>query len=76
MVESVTIEVPLAETPAKGYVSRHVEVNHMTERQSVALKILTAGLRREDRRLASGRSVNTSADAVRWLLERVGGLDI
>ncbi len=68
----VGLNIPIEEAPT-GYVSRHLEVGSMTQEQGFAVKMLLGGLMREQAKLADGRSVNTPAGAVRWLLEQLSG---
>ena len=72
----VTIEVPVAEIPAETYVQRHIDV-HLVGRyggaaQRRALKRLTVGLNESHTTLKCGKHVDTTADAIRWLLEQIG----
>lgn len=68
----VGLNIPIEEAPT-GYVSRHLEVGSMTQDQGLAVKMLLGGLMREQAKLADGRSVNTPAGAIRWLLEQLSG---
>ena len=70
LVKTVVVLCPVGDLDSGHYVSRHVEVQ-LNHEQSTALKRLFHGLEAAAAKLASGRSVVTAADAVRWLLERV-----
>lgn len=63
------LELPLGVVPC-GYVSRHVDAR-LDRRQGAALRRLQDGLDRAGRRLANGKRVISTADAVRWLLEQI-----
>jgi len=65
---AVRLEVPIGPLPT-GYIGRHVEVGYMSHQQGEALARLLAGL--HGRPLASGRLVQSGADVIRWLLDRV-----
>jgi hypothetical protein len=52
------------------YVSRHVEVR-LDRRQATALRRVFDGLNANHARLASGRHVDSAADVVRSILERI-----
>lgn len=62
--------VPLADVPEGVYVSRHVDVQ-LTTPQARALRCVLEGLMNHGARLANGRRVTTSADAVRFLLDLI-----
>lgn len=71
----VQIEIPIGPVPPTGdgapYLTNHVEAGKLTQRQRVGLSRLVNGLDQAGCRLTDGRRVVTSADAVRWLLERL-----
>ncbi len=69
---SVLIEVPLGPLD-QGYLSRHVEARFTSEIQRQAMRRLTNGLQQAGEKLADGKPVTSHADAVKWLLEQVGG---
>lgn len=75
--QTISLTVPLAERSG-GYESSRVEIYGLTEKQSAALDRLTAALRidnaRCQKRIArtpDGLVVDTPADAIRWLLDRI-----
>jgi len=65
------IETPVIEPPEGLNQPRHVDVNNLTAAQATAWRQLFLGLEKSGTRLASGRRVTTSADAIRWLLEQL-----
>jgi hypothetical protein len=71
-ITAAIVEAPLSEA-GTGYVSQHVEVRfgQNESRQAETLKRLVDGLRDTREKLANGRDVKTTADAVRWLLEKL-----
>lgn len=56
--------------PPLGYVSNHVDAK-LDARQALVLRQIRDGLDSQGARLRSGARVNSTADAVRWLLEQV-----
>jgi hypothetical protein len=58
--------------PANCYVSRHVDCQ-LSHAQARTLRELVEGLMDAQARLANGRRVTTSADAVRYLLDQLAG---
>ena len=69
---SVPLEIPIGELSTTGYITGHVEVNHLSGQQKQGLNRLLNGLRGSRATLQDrNREVNTPADAVRWLLEKV-----
>lgn len=68
-IETVVVEIPLGEI-GNGHRPNHVEA-WLKPAQAEALQRLVVALR--DKRAVSddGREIRTSADAMRWLLERV-----
>lgn len=71
---SVRIDVPVAEPPRSGYRSRrfHVEVQ-LSHTEAVAFRSVQEALDASHTRLACGRIVQSKADVIRWLLERIAG---
>jgi hypothetical protein len=69
-IETVTLSVPLGEI-GMGYMPSHVEF-WMKPPQAEALQRLVVALRDKRITTAEGREVRTAADAVRWLLEKIG----
>lgn len=69
-LRSVSVSAPMV-LEVSGYVGRHVEAR-LTAKQGEALKKLLEGLKAEFARVEGGRAVSSTADAVRWLLERLG----
>ena len=67
-----TITLPLAEPPESGYTTRHVDVQLSME-QAVNLRRLREGLHAQATKLKDGRYVQSTPDAVRYLLEQLGG---
>jgi hypothetical protein len=67
----VSVSAPLSNADLNGcYISTHADV-HMSHEQGRTLRRLHLALDAEGARLASGRRIITSADAVRWLLEQI-----
>jgi len=69
-VEIVQVSVPLAELKPNEYLNTHVDAR-LDPDQRVALRRLYNALWQQHAHLASGRHVESAADAVRWLLEAV-----
>ncbi len=70
-IATVTVTLPCAAEPIRDcYVGRHADVR-MNRAQAEALRRLQLGLDARGDRLASGKRVITTADAVRWLLEQI-----
>lgn len=67
----VQIAVPVVPLNETVYRVRHVNVNLSTEDQQIGLRRVFDALHGLHAKLANGRHVDTPADAVRWLLERV-----
>lgn len=77
MTKRVSISVPSAAVP-EGYKQKGVQVHGLTPEQSAALAMLREQLSEEDARCKknkhhhpNGVVVDSSADAIRWLLDRV-----
>lgn len=68
---SVAAGIPLADPEGKHYQPRHLDIGGLTSRQAMGLARLRTGLDAAAKRLECGRVVQTSADAIRWLLEWV-----
>jgi len=66
--DGVSITLPLGRLD--GYVQRHIDVR-LDVRQSRILNRLYHGLNDRDRRLANDRHVTSTADVIRYMLERV-----
>ena len=64
----VTLKVPTCKTD--GYVGDRIDVR-MTRREAIACRRLFDGLRSEHVILPTGRHVDRSPDAVRWILNRI-----
>jgi len=71
MVSSVSVSVPLASV--SGYVSGHVAIRFAPGESHLAetLKRLHEGLYQSSAKMASGKHITSTADAVRWMLEQV-----
>ena len=70
---TVTIAVPFSSASLDHcYISTHVDAQ-LSHQQGLALRRLHLGLDAAGARLANGRRVATPPDAVRWMLEQVGG---
>ena len=67
---SAIVEVPLADPEPDSYLSRHVQVQLDAE-QRVAMRRLLNGLRQANEHLASGRAVQSNANAIEWVLEQI-----
>lgn len=73
-VSETSVAVPLADAALEGcYISGHVEVR-MSQFQGRTLRRLVLALDARGARLANGRRAVNAADAVRWLLEQIGGI--
>ena len=68
-VRMALIEAPMGEA-GNGYVSTHVEAR-LDQTQAKSLKSLVAGLVDGRNQTANGREVRTTADAVKWVLEKL-----
>ena len=72
-IETRAIEVPIATgLPYLGYVPKRVDV-HLTDRERSSLTGLLEGLRQQEATIRGGQPVQNRGDAIRWLLEQVGG---
>jgi hypothetical protein len=69
--ESVLIEVPIAEVPPAIW-GLHINT-HLSSDQSLALRRVTAALDSRLARLSNGRGVINPCDALKYLLELIGG---
>ena len=65
------ITVPLGDLEAGQYNPRHLDLR-LTVQQAASLRRVYVGLNDGHAQLADGRHIDSAADAVRWLLERVG----
>jgi len=72
--ELVQIQVPLGAVPPDVYIGRHVEVR-LTHDQARVLRSLWYGLQVEGATLAGGKSIDSNADVIRWLLERIAAAE-
>ena len=68
------VTVPLFDGPLTGYVSRHADAR-LHHSQARTMRRLWLALDERGERLANGKRIHSQADALRWLLERVGGGD-
>lgn len=66
----VTIAVPLVDR-GDGYGTSRVDISRLTTRQTDTLARLFTALNETHALLATGRHVETSQDAVRWLLDEI-----
>lgn len=64
------IVVPVAAPPSGAYRQRHIDV-HLDATQAEGLRRIFDGLQAAAAKLGNGRFINSPADAVRWVLERV-----
>lgn len=71
----IAVEVPMADE-ITGYTPRHVEarltVDQATALQRLRVALAAAGARTQTAASGSARPVQSAADAVRWLLDRLG----
>jgi hypothetical protein len=66
------LTVPVARPDLDNcYISRHCEVR-LSPQQARTLRCVLLGLDAAGERLSNGRRVATPADALRWLLEKIG----
>ena len=72
-IRAASIKAPMGEI-GSGYVSDHVEAR-LGPQQAKSMKSLVAGLIDVREKLENGREVRTSADAVRWMLEKLSDSD-
>lgn len=70
-IEIVLVEVPLGEI-GSGHRPGHVEF-WLKPPQAETLQRLVVALRDKRAVTSEGREIRTAADAVRWLLDRIGG---
>lgn len=68
---SAIIEAPLGSLD-QGYLPTHVEARLTTPKQRASMRRLLRGLLQAGERLDDGKLVQSNADAVRWLLEKLG----
>ncbi|MEM7311683.1 MAG: hypothetical protein AAF497_00890 [Planctomycetota bacterium] len=75
--ETIRLEIPTAKR-RDGYASDRVSVGALTDRQAAALKFLRDSLADNNERCGkrnanhgAGVVVDTNADAIRWVLDRV-----
>lgn len=66
------IEVPLAQI-SFGYLPRRVDLRKLSGRQSQVLRQLEEALAAGGARLADGSRINSSMNAIKWLLETIAG---
>jgi len=67
----VRVELPLGTIDPKAYLSKRCDLSNLSPRQARALRQLTEGLQDAAARLENGRRVTSSADAVRYVLEKL-----
>ena len=65
-----TVALPVMSKP-KGYCPRAFEIGSLSQLQSEAMASLREALNASHCQLLNGKHVDTNADAMRWLLERV-----
>lgn len=65
-----TLRLPMVD-PAGKYISRHAEVNALSDEQAATFKALVLGLEASGAQLENGRYVHSNADGLRWLLEQL-----
>lgn len=77
VLDRLSLQFPMAALP-DGYRTDRVEVVGLTESQVIALHRLTAALRKDNERCQkrnaatpAGVVVDTPADCVRWLLDKI-----
>ena len=73
----VMVEVPVCDTPLRGYQAdqrsvRHLEVQLREPHQARAFMRMRAGLYASGAKLKSGIPVASNADCLRWIVEQVG----
>lgn len=73
VTSSILLSVPFEMPPGDEYYPRHLEVQ-MTPEQARAARAIVIGLQERGERLRNDRLVQTHADAIRWLLERLDTL--
>ena len=69
-VREIALELPMLSEPDR-YTTRHLDIQ-LRQAQAIALRMLFNGCQERRARLADGKYINTTADAVRFLLERIG----
>lgn len=70
MTEQIQIVVPTMDDPAReSYTQRWVTGLQLSVPQSTTLRQLKRGLQAEGANLNNNRPVQSTADAIRWLLE-------
>lgn len=70
-VQIVTLSVPVGMYPESGYASNRCDVRLNTQNQRRALRKVVAGLAASNAQLQDGKFVQTPADAVKWMLEKL-----
>jgi len=68
--QSVIIELPVGPPEFDGYVTRHIDIQ-LDQRQARALRRVFSALHDSAVRLPNGRYVQSSADALRYILEQI-----
>ena len=74
-LQAVIIECPLGAVGDAEYLSRHVESRLKTREQQLAMKRLLRGLQGSHATTRDGRPVQRYGEAVRWILEQIGGVN-
>ena len=70
---NVMVEAPMAQQHRPGgYIQRSVTMFRLTVSQADALARLKRGLAARGARLSSGRAVESSPQALQWLLDEIG----
>jgi hypothetical protein len=68
---SVSIEIPISGVTTDGmYISCHLDMR-LSRRQAETLRRIEFALQENDAKQQNGRGINSQADAVRWLLDRL-----
>lgn len=70
VISSVLIEIPVMPFDASKYRTNQLHLR-LTQRQADAMRVIFDGLHEAKRKLDSGKHVDSPADAVKWILERI-----
>jgi hypothetical protein len=65
------LRIPLGEYDGKAELAMHVDCNLRRTEERINLRCLFLGLHNGHYRLADGAHIDSTADAVRWLLQHI-----
>ena len=67
------IEVPIGHVDESRYQAQHIQVGGLSREERHALRALRSGLEQAGEMLSNGKPVQSYADSIRWLLQRIAG---